>query len=230
MFLLLGDHAGNAVPEALGTLGLNESALDLHIGLDIGVGDLGAELASRLDAPFIAQRYSRLVVDCNRAPDADDAIAPVSDGIVIAGNVGLAGAARDARHAAIFAPYHAAIARALADRDAAGRETILIALHSFTPSLGGMARPWTIGVLHDAGDTRFASALLAVLRERDGARIGDNAPYRMDGTDYTVPRHAYPRRPYAEIEIRQDLLATRGDRLAMADRLAGALQEARARV
>ncbi len=30
----------------------------------------------------------------------------------------------------------------------------------------------------------------------------------MDGTDYTIPRHAYPTRSYVEIEIRQDLLAS----------------------
>ena len=31
----------------------------------------------------------------------------------------------------------------------------------------------------------------------------------MDLTDYTVPRHAYPAAlPYAELEIRQDLLGT----------------------
>ena len=43
--------------------------------------------------------------------------------------------------------------------------------------------------------------------QRIGLTIGDNEPYRMDATDYTVPRHAYPRElPYVEVEVRQDWL------------------------
>ena len=38
--------------------------------------------------------------------------------------------------------------------------------------------------------------------------IGDNEPYRMDGTDYTVPRHAIANGlDYLELEVRQDLIA-----------------------
>lgn len=230
MFLLLGDHAGNAVPSALGTLGLSRAELRRHIALDIGIHELGAELAARLDAPFIEQHYSRLVVDCNRAPEAVDAVAPVSDGTPIPGNAELAESARAARYSGIFEPYHAAIAQLLHARDTAGLVTTIVSLHSFTPSLAGSARPWTIGVLHDGGDRRFAVALLHVLRDREGERIGDNAPYRMDATDYTVPRHAYPDRLYVEFEIRQDLLASPANRQAMADLLADALQTAQARI
>ncbi len=230
MFLLLGDHAGNAVPAALGNLGLSQDELGRHIGLDIGISELGAELAERLNAPFVEQRYSRLVVDCNRKPDAADAIAAVSDGTPIPGNTAIADDARAPRYSAIFTPYHAAIAKVLDDRDAAGLLTTIVSLHSFTPCLAGIARPWTIGVLHDAGDTRFAKALLQILRDHEGERIGDNAPYHMDDTDFTVPRHAYPDRPYAEIEIRQDLLASPASRRAVADLLTSALQSAQARI
>ena len=206
-FLLLGDHAGNAVPALLGTLGLDRSELARHIGWDIGVAGLGRLLAERLDAPFIEQHYSRLVIDCNRETDHGDAIATVSDGTVIAGNAALCSAERAARVEAIHRPYHAAIAEALAARDVAGRTTILIALHSFTPVMNGARRPWDIGILHDGGDTRFALAMLGRLTARGDLVVGDNAPYRMDGTDHTVPRHAYAAlRPYAELEVRQDHL------------------------
>lgn len=230
MFLLLGDHAGNAVPAALGTLGLSQGELGRHIALDIGIHELGAELAARLDAPFVEQHYSRLVVDCNRNPEGADAIAAVSDGTAIPGNEGLSDAARAQRYSDIFGPYHAAIAMLLDARDAAGMVTTIVSLHSFTPQLAGIARPWTIGVLHDAGNTQFAAALLQVLREHDGERIGDNAPYRMDATDFTVPRHAYPDRPYAEIEIRQDLLASPAGGRAIVELLVGAIQSAQAQI
>jgi len=208
-FLLLGDHAGNIVPARLGMLGVAQIDLSRHIGWDIGVGTLGAKLAGALDAVFVRQTYSRLVIDCNRDPAAPDAIAAISDGTVVPGNAGLSQAARDQRCAAIHTPYHAAIAAELARRDAAGQATIIVSLHSFTPVMGGVARPWEIGVLYADGDDRFARAMLDVLRAEPGLTVGDNQPYRMDSTDHTVPLHAFAaRRPYAELEIRQDLLGS----------------------
>jgi predicted N-formylglutamate amidohydrolase len=233
-FLLIGDHAGKAVPARLGSLGLSHAELSRHIGWDIGVGELGAALAERLDAVFVRQTYSRLVIDCNRSPDQPDVIAAVSDGTVVPGNAALSEADRAARFREIHEPYHAAIDAELARRDTLGLPTTLIALHSFTPMMSGplrdQARPWQIGILHDGGDTRFAQALLAVLRTEGDLTVGDNEPYRMDLIDYTIPRHAYPARGYAEIEIRQDLLGSAEGCAAWADRLARLLPVALERV
>lgn len=224
-FLLIGDHAGKAFPEALGTLGLGQGDLARHIVCDIGVMELGCMLADRLDACFIEQSYSRLVVDCNRAAAHPQAFAAVSDGTVIPGNAALDTTGQAERFCAIHAPYQAAIADTLADRDAAGRETILVSLHSFTPVMQGLARAWDIGVLHHGGETGFALALLDRLRAMQGVRVGDNEPYRMDETDHTVPLHAYAaRRPYAELEIRQDHIADGIGRTLWAGRLIDALR------
>lgn len=206
-FLLIGDHAGNLVPQELASLGLPTTELARHIGWDIGIAALGNLLAQRMDAAFLHQTYSRLVIDCNRDPHAHDAMPEISDGTVIPGNQSLDAQARAARVAAIHEPYHHAIHEALAARDAAGRQSVLVALHSFTPAMHGVARPWQIGVLHDRGDTGFAHAFLATLRTDPTLTVGDNEPYRMDRIDYTIPRHAYPARPYVEIELRQDLLS-----------------------
>ncbi|WP_068076516.1 N-formylglutamate amidohydrolase [Novosphingobium lentum] len=207
-FLLIGDHAGHAVPSALGSLGLAAAELQRHIAIDIGVSSLGRALSAVLDAPFVEQRYSRLVVDCNRWPDAVDLIAPVSDDTPIPGNVGLSAMAREQRMTEIFEPYHQAIADTIAGRSAGGQTPSLIALHSFTPVMNGFFRPWHIGVLHDEGDTRLALGLLRHLKQVPDVCVADNEPYRMDATDYTVPRHAYRAGlPYVEIEVRQDLLA-----------------------
>ncbi|WP_380780468.1 N-formylglutamate amidohydrolase [Sphingomonas sp. R86520] len=233
-FLLIGDHAGKRVPSRLGSLGLDELELARHIGWDIGVGELGALLTDRLDAVFVRQTYSRLVIDCNRSPSQHDVIASISDGTVVPGNAVLSAAEVAARFAEIHEPYHAAIAAELARRDAAGSATTIVALHSFTPAMRGAApgaeRPWHIGVLHDGGDTGFAHALLDVLCEEQDLVTGDNEPYRMDLIDYTIPRHAYPARPYAEIEIRQDLLGSPDQCAAWADRLARVLPTALARL
>lgn len=206
-FLLVGDHAGNVIPRSLNGLGLSDEDLSRHIAWDIGIADLGARLADRLGASFIHQVYSRLVIDCNRQPGRPDSIPNVSDGTAIAGNAELGVVQKLARVAEIHEPYHRAIADEIDRRRAAGLPTILVALHSFTPVMNAIDRPWHVGVLHDRGNTRFALQLIAALGERQELVVGDNQPYSMDGTDFTVPFHAYPAYlPYAEIEIRQDLL------------------------
>ena len=227
-FLLLGDHAGNAMPERLSSLGLPSHELERHIGWDIGIGELGALLAERLDAVFLRQTYSRLVIDCNRSPEREDAIPAVSDRTEVPGNRDLSADDRAARVGAIHTPYHAAIEAEIARRGAAGQETILIALHSFTPAMQNVPRPWHVGVLHDRGDARFAHALLAAFEAEGDLVVGDNEPYRMDTIDYTIPRHAYPeRRPYAEIEIRQDLIGMQAGVAEWVGRLARTLPLAR---
>ncbi|WP_242095969.1 N-formylglutamate amidohydrolase [Sphingomonas sp. CROZ-RG-20F-R02-07] len=226
-FLLIGDHAGNAIPQRLGTLGLEPAERVRHIAWDIGIATLGALLAETLDAVFVRQTYSRLVVDCNRRHQAPDAIAPASDGTVVPGNADLTEADRARRFAEIHEPYQAAIAAEIARRDAAGQATILVSLHSFTPVMRGFARPWEVGILHDAGNTGFSHAMLAALRAEGDLTVGDNEPYRMDLIDYTIPRHAYPAlRPYVEIEVRQDLIGDAAGCAAWSERLARVLTRA----
>ncbi len=204
-FLLLGDHAGRAIPQRLDRLGLNDVERARHIAWDIGVEGLGVRLAKRLDATFVRQTYSRLVIDCNRALASEGSIPSISDGTVIPGNQDLDAATRHARAAEIFTPYHRHIAATLDHRRGV---TLVVSLHSFTPSLGDIVRPWRYGVLH-RGDSAFSNAVLSALRAQVGdGLVGDNAPYAMDGTDFTIPHHVDPRGlDYLELEVRQDLLA-----------------------
>jgi predicted N-formylglutamate amidohydrolase len=222
----VGDHAGRDIPTRLGGLGLPAEALDLHIACDIGVAVLGARLADALGATFIAQRYSRLAIDCNRDPARPDAIAELSDGVAVPGNHGLSDEARAARVGEIFAPYHARIGDEIAARRTSGRQTILLALHSFTPVMAGAARPWRFGVLH-MGGSHFSDAMLGALRGSLGADlVGDNEPYRMDDIDYTVPRHAIAAGlDYLELEVRQDLIADLAGQTEVAALLAPLLQK-----
>ena len=205
--VLIGDHAGRAVPQRLAGLGVPSAAMETHIAWDIGVAALGALLADALDAPFIAQTYSRLVIDCNRRPGETDSVPPMSDGVAIAGNVGLRAADVEARLAEIYGPYQAAIAAALEGRAQQGRPTVLVSLHSFTPVFQGHVRPWRYGVLH-RGDSDLSRGMLKALRAALGDAAGDNQPYAMDPVDNTVPLHADPRSlDYLELEVRQDLIA-----------------------
>lgn len=208
-YLIVGDHAGRAIPRALENLGLESSALDLHIASDIGVEALGKRLADKLDACFISQAFSRLVIDCNRGLDSDASIVNRSDGIPIPGNVELSAADRTARQVAIHRPYHAAITAELERRIARHQPTLLVSMHSFTPVFEGFQRPWLFGVLHRE-DSTLSSRILGLLRSEFGDAVGDNQPYMFDETDFTVPRHADPRElDYLELEVRQDLIAER---------------------
>ena len=226
-FLLIGDHAGNEVPASLKSLGLSEQEMTRHIAWDIGIAGLGERLSAALDAVFISQAYSRLVIDCNRDPQAPDAVPAISDATVIPGNCELVFADRAARVRDIHAPYQDAIAAELERRDKAGEPAILVSLHSFTPVMQGLARPWNIGVLHSQGDSSFALSVLSLLRSRGDLTVGDNEPYAMNSIDYTVPRHAFrQRRAYVEIEIPQDLLLSGEQQAEWSDLLAHVLKKA----
>jgi predicted N-formylglutamate amidohydrolase len=218
--LVIADHGGSAIPAALGDLGLPPAERARHIALDIGVAPLARQLAALMGAPALIQRYSRLVIDCNRAPGGRGSVVEASDGTRVPGNAALSPAALAARIEAIHAPWHAAIAGAL---EAGGPGMALVALHSFTPALrsqGGAARPWHCGILH-LGDSALSARMLALLRAEGDLVVGDNQPYAMDGTDYTVPAHAAAcRRPYVEIEVRQDLIAGPAGQQDWAGRLA----------
>jgi predicted N-formylglutamate amidohydrolase len=223
-FLLTGDHAGRHIPVRLGKLGLEQEDLDRHIACDIGIEALGLRLAARLDAPFLRQAYSRLVIDCNRAPGSVEAIPQASDGTIIPGNQALSPEHRAARVDQIHIPYQDAIATMIAARSERGLPTILVALHSFTPVMAGVTRPWDVGVLHDGANDSFAQAVLKALQNLQDICVGDNQPYRMDETDHTVPRHAFATgRPYVELEVRQDHLAAAADIELWSGRIADAL-------
>jgi predicted N-formylglutamate amidohydrolase len=226
-FLLVADHAGNAVPRVLGRLGVTAAELARHIGWDIGVAGLARLVADALDAVLIGQNYSRLVIDCNRPLGAASSIPEVSEVTPIPGNAALSSEAKAERARAIFWPYHHCIDAELDRRHAAHRAAALVALHSFTPVYKGVARPWHAALLYNR-DARLPRRLLALLSEEGGLQIGDNQPYFVsDATDYTIPAHGERRSiPHALIEIRQDLIAQQDGQRDWALRLARLLPRA----
>ena len=220
-FVLVADHAGQQIPSQLGDLGLPQAELDRHIGWDIGIAGVLRELSPQLDAWAIEQTYSRLVIDCNRPLASPTLMPALSDGTVIAANAGLDDDQRQARIDAIHAPYHAAIAAELDRRAACGQPAVPVLLHSFTPVMNGIARPWHCGVLYNR-DARLAMRLHAALLAEGDLVVGDNQPYAVsDDSDYGANVHAEGRGlPYVEIEIRQDLIRDAAGQAAWAARLA----------
>jgi predicted N-formylglutamate amidohydrolase len=228
-FLLVCDHAGRLIPRRLHNLGLGESDLARHIAWDVGIAGLGRHLADRLDACLMMQRYSRLVIDCNRPPGSATSIATLSEATPIVGNENLSAHEAALRVREIFTPYHRAIAKHLDARANAQRPTILISLHSFTAEYAGIPRPWQAGVLYNH-DRALAGALLELLRSQRDLVVGDNEPYSVDDeTDYTIPVHGEQRGiPHVAIEIRQDLIGDEDGQRSWAERLGQLLPKAAA--
>jgi predicted N-formylglutamate amidohydrolase len=226
-FVIVVDHASRRIPRRLNDLGLPESELLRHIAWDIGALGVARQVAAALDAPLVAQNYSRLVIDCNRDPEVPTSIPRVSESTDIPGNQELSDADIAVRRAEIFEPYHRRIRALLDERAAAGRTTILVAQHSMTNIYLGVQREMHAAVLYNR-DRRFAGLMLDRLRREAGLSIGDNQPYFVsDATDYTIPRHGEARGlPHVEIEIRQDLVADDAGQAEWARRITRALQDA----
>jgi predicted N-formylglutamate amidohydrolase len=228
-FVLVVDHASNRIPPRWGDLGLSPHERVRHIAWDPGALAVSMRLSPLLDAPVVQSTVSRLVIDCNRDLDAPDLIPAVSETTPIPGNAAVTPEDRAARIAAAHAPFHAAIDALLDARRAAGLETILVCMHSFTPLYKGVARPWPIGLIHPR-DTGFTSALRdALAANGPWLDIGWNEPYSArNGVTYTLEHHGDGRGLKATmIEIRHDEILTPAGVTLWADRLARALAAAR---
>ncbi|MGQ0685793.1 N-formylglutamate amidohydrolase [Bradyrhizobium sp.] len=225
-FLFACDHYGRIIPRALGDLGVPEHELVRHIAWDIGIAGVAEQLARRMNAHLIAQRYSRLVIDCNRPPDGASSIPVLSEATTIPGNENLAPEEAEIRRHEIFAPYHRRIGEIIDARLQRGQPTVLIALHSFTPVYAGIARPWHIGTLYHR-DRTLPPLMLQHLRAEGDLVVGDNEPYAVsDTTDYTIPVHGEKRGLInTGIEIRQDLIGDQSGQKQWAERLARILKE-----
>ncbi len=218
-FLILCDHASNHVPDELNALGLGGADLARHIAWDIGAAGVTRELSNLLDATAILCGTSRLVIDCNRHLTATDLIPEVSDGTRIPGNQNLTSQARQSRVDRWFAPYHDSI-EAMLEAVPETRSPLVLSIHSMTPALAGVPRPWQIS-LSSHTDRSLVDPLLAALRRPGDITVGDNQPYDLDPSfDYTIPFHAMRRHlRYLQVEFRQDEIADAKGQAAWAQRL-----------
>jgi predicted N-formylglutamate amidohydrolase len=226
-FIIVVDHAGARIPRRLANLGLPDHELKRHIAWDIGALSVARRVAQAIDAPLLAQNYSRLVIDCNRDPKVATSIPCISELREIPGNIGLSPPEIAARRLEIFDPYHRRIRELLDGRQASGRRVILVAQHTMTDIYKGDRRRMHAAVLYNR-DRRFAGVVLKMLRREGQLVVADNEPYFVsDETDYTIPHHAEARSLlHVEIEIRQDLVNDEVGQAEWAARIARVLQDA----
>jgi predicted N-formylglutamate amidohydrolase len=223
-FILVCEHASNHLPPHWGDMGLTAEQRDAHIAWDPGALGVARGLAGRLEGVLIHAPVSRLIYDCNRAPDMAGAMPARSEVHDIPGNAGVTAAERLARTQAIYLPFHDALHGLIARRIAAGLRPVIITVHSFTPIYHGKPRRVEFGVIHDA-DPALAVAIHAAAMKTTRLHAALNAPYSAaDDVTHTLRLHATPYGlPNAMLEIRNDLIATAEAESAMADQLAPVL-------
>jgi predicted N-formylglutamate amidohydrolase len=225
--VLVCDHASHHLPARYGSLGLKADDLLKHFAWDPGALALSRHLSVLLDAPLVYGCVSRLALDVNRHPSDFDLIVETADGALVSGNSGLSTGERERRVAEIYTPYHAAVEDLLTKRAQRGQRSALIAIHTYTPNLQGVVRPWHCGVIF-ASDARLGEPLVRGLRKEDGLVVGVNEPYApSDRVYHTMSRHGEANgNPAVMIEVRNDLVSDGDGQNAWAARLAPVLQSA----
>lgn len=219
---LVCEHASAEIPASLSDLGLSPEHRFSHAVWDIGAYELALALAQKLDAPLVVSRISRLVYDCNRPPEAPDAIPPKSEDIPVPGNTALSAGARAARVAQVYEPFRTTLRNTL---DAFETPPAMMTIHSFTPLWFGAPRAVELGLLHDR-DAGLARAMLTAAPSGIDTQL--NAPYAAsDGVTHTLRTHAAPRAlKNVMIEVRNDLLGDAIGVARFADVLSDMLQAA----
>lgn len=215
--VLVCEHASRFIPKEFKNLGLPEHLRDSHVVWDPGALGVARRMSQRLDAALVAGGVSRLVYDCNRPPEAIDAMPAQSEVITIPGNIGLTSPSRKARTQAFYAPFRDALAQQIDRTDA----PVIVTIHSFTPVYHGTARAVEIGVLHDE-DTRLADAMLHTAAAHTQANVQRNQPYGPDdGVTHTLREHAIEKGHLnVMLEVRNDLIRTEAAQTEMGDMLA----------
>jgi predicted N-formylglutamate amidohydrolase len=225
-WLVTCDHASNRVPDwvAGGDLGIAPDDMARHIAWDVGAAGLALALGRALDAPVICSTFSRLVIDPNRGEEDPTLVMKLYDGTIIPANRTVTAVEVEQRLQRLYRPYHGGLARLAARRD----DTVIVAVHSFTPCLKGRPpRPWHIGVLHSHLDGRLSLPLINRLRAVPGLCVGDNEPYDGHLPGDAIDRHALiPGRHNTLIEVRNDLIRTQAEQAHWADLLAPLLEAA----
>lgn len=225
-WLVTCDHATNRVPDWVGggSLGIDAADMARHIAFDPGAAGLTMALAERLDSPAILSDFSRLVIDPNRGETDPTLVMKLYDGTIIPANRHTGPDEVERRLARLYRPYHDAYARLAARRP----DTVIVAIHSFTPCLKGRApRPWHVGVLHSPLDERLSRRLIDRLRADGRFCVGDNEPYSGHLPGDAIDRHGLRSgRPNTLVELRNDLIATEAAQADWAAILAAALTSA----
>lgn len=217
------EHAGNEIPPEYERLFTGAgSVLASHRGWDPGAMGYAVRFATRLSAPLIATRVSRLLVEVNRSPDHPEVFSEFTRGADAATRGALLGA--------YYTPHRRSVERVVGALVASDQRVLHLGAHSFTDVLDGVERAVDIGLLFDperACECAFIDRWRPeVERHAPTLRVRNNEPYL--GTDDGLTTHLrtlFSPDRYAgiEVEVRQGLLAGEREQRAIGDLLADSM-------
>lgn len=157
-----------------------------HRGWDPGAYEFGASLAVALDAPYIATRVTRLLVECNRSERHPKLFSEFSRD--------LPPEQRRELVETYYRPHRRRVVEAIEDVLRHADVAIHVGVHSFTPIWDGEERRVDVGLLYDPASS-LERDLCARWRDelrriRPDLRIRRNTPYRgvSDGLTKTLRR------------------------------------------
>ena len=214
--ILTCEHASERMPEPWRWPDADLRLVGTHWAFDLGAADLTRELADRTSAVGVLARFSRLLVDPNRAEHEPSLFRDVAEGLPVILNRAIAEEDRRARLTTYYRPFHAAIDREVART----RAETLLSVHSFTNLYEGKQRTLEIGILFDREDALGEKLVTAF--EDAGFRVAPNEPYSgKEGLIHSASTHAAAKGLAAvEIEVRQDLAVQSAFRSRVIDVLA----------
>jgi predicted N-formylglutamate amidohydrolase len=226
--LLSCEHAGNRIPREYQELFRNRrTLLASHRAYDFGALACARALSRRLSAPLIAAVCSRLLVDLNRSPGHPALFSACTRRLTPAGKQRLL--------ARYYHPHRRRIESWVRARAAVGIPVVHVAVHSFSPSLNGVARRADIGLLYDParkGEAALCRRWQSALRDVAGGRLAVRRNYPYRGVSDGLTRHLrtlFSTGLYVgiELEINQKLLRRHaGSRQQLAVLLAHTLRQA----
>lgn len=197
--LLTCEHAGNRIPQQYRPLFRGAAAaLASHRGWDPGALPLARAMSRTLGLPVLAETWSRLLVESNRSPTNRRIWSPWT-----------ASLPREEKARILeryWWPHRRRVEGAVRAVIDGGDRILHVAVHSFTPVLGGETRNADVGLLYDSARRAERSACTRwaeLLRERDPTlRVRLNYPYRgaADGLP-TWLRRRFPAGAYVGVEL-----------------------------
>jgi predicted N-formylglutamate amidohydrolase len=223
-FLLVTcEHGGNDVPPRWKRL-VRGPALLTHRGYDLGAAQVARALSRALDTPLFVATTTRLLVDLNRSE---------SHPRIFSKPVRALPADERARIVREHYAPHRAVVEAAVARAARVETVIHVAVHSFTPVLGGEVRRADVGLLYDPRrepERVFCAAWRSAFTALDPALVvRRNYPYRGDADGFTTAlRRRYGPASYigVELELNQRRLAGKSEAARMSRLVVDSLRSA----
>ncbi|MGJ8527222.1 N-formylglutamate amidohydrolase [Maritalea sp.] len=226
--LLICEHAANNFPRQFADLGLSEELKKSHIAWDPGAREVSVYMGELLDAQVILGKVSRLIYDCNRPPEAVDAVPTHSEIFDVPGNFDLSSADYQDRVERCFVPFSDLVAKTIRWHKG---DAVIVTIHSFTPVYKGENRGTEIGILCDSDD-RLARKMMELSSQYADFKFALNEPYGpKDGVTFTLKKHGVENGLHnVMIEVRNDLISTADQQRRMATILADLVTRSLARL